>query len=313
MKWTRLYRLWYRKNTRSLRIIRIIPTLGMALLLTGCNHLLYPASRESFIDKNFLKPPPTDLTIPLMAPPENSYLHAWYFPAQSKTKKGLVVHFHGNGQNLTTHFGFFRWVTNFGFDYLIFDYRGYGQSSDESASQKKTIKDGEAIFDFIHKNFKPKKVIAIGQSLGSNVLVRTLQDLNPTLYPDLVVLDSSFTSYKAAARSVLSQKWFLYPLIPLSYIAIDDDFSAAAQMNKTPALPAIFFHGTADTLIKKENGIDNFNRWPGKKVLVLDEGGAHTSAFGDPRFMNKNKDILLSCFSFIEKNDLNHFEDCAKK
>ncbi len=305
------YSPWYR------RIILVLSTLGSALSFTSCNHLLYPASRETFVSKKFLTPPPLDLTIPVYITPNSEqqigFLHAWHFPAQSKMTKGLVVHFHGNGENLTTHFNFFRWVTTFGFDYIIFDYRGYGKSSDQYATQEKTVKDGLAVFSYIHKSFKSQKIIAIGQSLGSNVLMRVLQDLDSKLYPDLVILDSSFTSYQAAARSALSQQWFLYPLMPFSYLAINDTFSAEAQYEKTPALPVIFFHGTADTLIKKENGINNFNRWPGKKVLVLNEGGRHISAFADPQFLDSNKEIFLSCFSLIEKGDLSNFENCAKK
>lgn len=297
---TRLYRLW----------------CGFVLFfsLSACNHLLYPASREPYISKKFLVPTPQELDIPVaFATEKGAFVRAWYFPAQSSIKKGLVVHFHGNGQNLTTHFVFFKWVIDFGFDYIIFDYRGYGESSDEQASQEKTVQDGLAVFDYISQNLKPKKVIAIGQSLGSNVLLRTLQDLQLSLQPDMVVLDSSFTSYQAAARSALSQRWFLYPLIPLSYIAIDDSFSAAVQYEKTPKIPAVFYHGTADTLIKKENGIQNFNQWPGPKVIVLNEEGQHTSAFGDPRFINSNKEIFLNCFSFVEKNRITDFNQCSKK
>lgn len=298
MKLSRIYKLW------------LFAT--WIFVLTSCNHLLYPAVREPYMSKKFLVPPPQELAINIPNTDNKSYLHAWYFPAQSKIKKGFVVHFHGNGENLTTHFNFFKWMTTLGFDYLIFDYRGYGQSSDVEATQEKTVQDGQAIFNFIHKQFAPTHLIAIGQSLGSNVLVRTLQELPADEYPQMVVLDSSFTSYQSAASSALSQRWFLYPLIPLAYVAIDDTYSAEKTYNKTPKIPALFFHGTKDTLIKKENGIENYEKWPGPKALVLNEGGSHTAAFGDPRFLNSNKEILLNCFSSILESKQNRFSDCIK-
>lgn len=285
--------------------------IGSLLALSACNHLLYPATREPFISKKFLSPALQEINIDIPGTETKSFIHAWYFPAQSPTKKGLVVHFHGNGENLTTHFNFFKWVTMFGFDYLIFDYRGYGQSSDEEATQEKTVQDGLAVFDYIHKNLKPTKIVAIGQSLGSNVLVRTLQDLNPNLLPDMVVLDSSFTSYKAAARSVLTQRWFLYPLVPLSYIAIDDTFSAKKTYDKTPKIPAVFFHGTGDVVIKPENGIENYNLWPGLKALVLNQDGWHTSAFASPKFIKSSKEIFLNCFSMVNTGKLDQFSNCG--
>lgn len=298
MKLSQIYKIWL--------------ILGWIFVLSSCNHLLYPAVREPFMSKKFLVPEPQELVISIPNTDNKSYVHAWYFPAQSKIKKGFVVHFHGNGENLTTHFNFFKWMTQFGFDYLIFDYRGYGQSSDEDASQEKTVEDGKAVFNYIHKQFAPKQLMAIGQSLGSNILVRTLQEIPPDELPQMVVLDSSFTSYQAAARSALTQRWFLYPLVPLAYIGIDDTFSAAKTYDKTPKLPALFFHGSADTLIKKENGEENYEKWPGPKAFVMNEGGGHTSAFGDPRFVSSSREVLLNCFSFVLESKQNKFAECAQ-
>jgi uncharacterized protein len=280
------------------------------LILTGCNHLLYPAERESYIEAKYIKPPPQDIYISVN---DTEKIHAWHFSSESKIKKGIVLHFHGNGQNLTTHFQFFRWMTQFGFDYIIIDYRGYGKSSGAQATQEKTVQDGLAAFKYVKENFKDLPLIAIGQSLGSNVLVRTLQDLDLKLYPDLVVLDSSFLSYQAAARSILKQKWFLYPIIPLTYLAIDDDFSAKKNIEKTPVLPALFFHGTADPLIQMNLGKENFDLWRGSKNFISNEGGAHIAAFGDPRFANSNKEILLTCFEFIVSKKMDQFNQCVLK
>lgn len=282
------------KNRLSLCIILLFSFLSFS-----CNHLLYPASRESYLDKKYIKPkPPMDLFIPVGDLGEK--IHAWYFETQAKDKKGTVVHFHGNGQNLTTHFLFFLWVTQMGFDYYIFDYRGYGQSDGEQAAQQKTVEDGLAILRYVQSRSEKIPLIAIGQSLGSNVLVRTLQELSPNEQPDMVVFDSSFISYKAAARSTLKQKWFLYPLIPLTYLAISDEWSGNQKLDQNPNVPALFFHGGSDLMIRQELGEDNFKNWKGPKVFVTDQEGQHTSAFGDNRFMNKNKEIFLKCFEKIK-------------
>ncbi len=274
---------------------------------SGCNHLLYPAEREAYIASKYLKPVPQDIYIPVN---ETEKIHAWYFPAQSKIKKAAVLHFHGNGQNLTTHFQFFSWMTQFGFEYVIFDYRGYGSSSGEQATQEKTVQDGLAALKYMKDTFKDLPLITIGQSLGSNVLVRTLQDADSGLLPDLVVLDSSFLSYQRAARSIVKQRWFLYPLVPFTYLAIDDDFSAYVQMKKTPKLPAVFFHGTGDTVISPVLGKENFELWQGPKSLVLNEGGVHTAAFGDRRFID-NREILIRCFDMVLSKNIDQFAKCG--
>ena len=271
----------------------------------GCNHLLYPADRHPFVVQKSLKPVPRDLYIPVYNETAEPFLHAWHFPAQSKIKKGLVVHFHGNGQNLTTHFLFMSWITEFGYDYLIFDYRGYGASSGESATQQKTVEDGLAVFRYVADNFKGTPVIAFGQSLGSNVLIRTLQELNKrnlkTQLPALVVLDSSFLSYQGAASSILGQKWFLYPFKFFVYFLLSDEWSAAKELEQTPALPALFFHGTADITINYELGKKNYEQWPGPKVFSTQEDGGHTSAFSENRFI-ESRSLLLHCAELALKN-----------
>lgn len=280
----------------------------------GCGHLLYPAERRVLIQKNMIIDPPDDLNIPIIKEDGSKIglLHAWLFHSKSKDKKAVVVHFHGNGENLTTHFLFFHWLREFGYDYLIFDYRGYGISSDARASQEKTVEDGLAIFNYVREKYPNLPVVAIGQSLGSNVLVRTLQEMNDKklAMPILVVLDSSFLSYKQAASSVMSQRWFLYPLKPLSYLVISDEWSARSKVKLTPSLPALFFHGTNDPIINIELGKENFEKWPGPKHFITQEKGGHTAAFSD-RFIKINRPILVQCIESIRLQP-ESFKDCIE-
>lgn len=290
---------------------RCLASVVFLAMNASCTHLLYPASRSPFVAQEKIRPIPIDINIPVGS--ENSYLHAWHFPAQTKSK-GLVIHFHGNGENLTTHFLFFKWLSDSGYDYLIFDYRGYGASSDKEATQLKTVEDGQAVFKFAYDNFPELKVIAIGQSLGSNVLVRALQELNEkklfSYLPKLVVLDSSFVSYQKAARSILSQRWFLYLLKPFTYFAISDQWSAEKKLQLTPHIPALFFHGTSDPVVNYDLGKINFNLWPGPKIFITQEGGGHTSAFGNPSFQ-ESRLILLNCMDNA-LNGTQPFAGCEK-
>jgi uncharacterized protein len=279
--------------------------------LSACNHLLYPAYRQAFVDQAAIRPQPLDLTI-FHNSDKSSYIHAWHFKNQASVKKGVILHFHGNGQNLTTHFMFFKWVIQHGYDYIIFDYRGYGVSSDSQATQEKTVEDGIAAIRYVKENFKNERLITIGQSLGSNVLVRSLQEINKSgkseLLPDVVVLDSSFLSYQQAASSVLGRRWFLYPLKPLAYMVISDTWSAKAEFQQTPILPALFFHGTDDSIIDINQGQENFNSWPGPKKFFIQKEGGHTSAFAEDRFKD-SKEVLLNCIDEKFKLD---FSNCDK-
>lgn len=284
-----------------------------ALWFSGCNHLLYPADRFPYVIPEQFKQPPADLRIPVGDPSQNESLHAWHFKHVAKERKGIVIQFHGNGQNLTTHFMFFKWITDHGYDLIIFDYRGYGASSGEEPNQEKTVQDGIAVFTYLNKTFPGVPVVAVGQSLGSAVLGRTLQELNrtqPQLLPQFVVFDSSFISYQAAARSILSQRWFLYLGKPFTYFLIDDDWSPKANLKDQPHLPALFFHNSGDMVIRLDLGQTAYDEWKGPKHFVKDDEGGHTSAFAEPRFV-QNKVTLIRCLDFvlIQKQNL---EACLK-
>jgi len=315
-------------NTRKFLFIFLVTSFCF-FFFSACTHLLYPAERQAYITAKQIKPSPEEIFIPVFdldGKATKEKVHAWYFHSESKIKKGVAIHFHGNGQNLTTHFQFFRWLTQFGFDYVIFDYRGYGASDGEAATPQQTIEDGLSVFRYIKSQLKNNlnpgsahmPVVAIGQSLGSNVLLRTLQEMGPNEWPQFVVLDSSFVSYQQAARSTLRQRWFLYPLLPLTYLAIDDSFSAKKGFEKWESIkaqypPALYFHADQDPVIRVELGRDAFERWPGPKNRVIDSSERHTASFGDSLLWPKNREIFLKCFDTItnKKSELN-FLDCAK-
>lgn len=299
------------------QLIQIAGLFVFLFAFSSCNHLLYPADRRMLIKKESLRQQPKDLFIPLTTGPESPLIHAWYFESLTQENKGTVVHFHGNGENLTTHFLFFQWMVSEGYNYLIFDYRGYGESSDPKASQKKTVEDGLAVMKYVFDSLKPKKTIVIGQSLGSNVLLRVLQETNKKQLPlpQIAIFESSFMSYQAAARSVLSQRWFLYPLKPFTYLVIDDDDSAKKLTDCNPPIPALFYHGTKDPVIRYELGQEAFDRWKGPKQFIPQTEGGHTSAFGDRRFVQANRQSLLKCLDTVlnsKKDSTIDLQNCVK-
>lgn len=288
-------------------IILLFSGVFVCLFASGCNHFLYPSSRGHYIEKKHIKPVPDDVFINVG---RQGIVHGWLFKTTQKTKKGVAIHFHGNGQNISTHFQFFLWLVDQGFDYFIFDYRGYGISTDNQAIQEKTVEDGLAVLKYIKEKYPDTPVVAIGQSLGSNVLLRALQETTAEYYPSMVVMDSSFTSYQQAARSTLKQRWFLYPFIPLTYLVISDKWAAIKKLDQSPSLPALFYQSEKDTIIRSELSEENYQAWKGPKTQVIDKEGYHISAFGDPNFYPKNRAIFLNCVNNI-LNKKPDFENCA--
>lgn len=257
---------------------------GVLIFCTSCTHWLYAPSRDLHYDVKTLPIPPLEHFIEVES---GQRIQLWHFKTPHPYPKGLLLHFHGNGENQSTHFMFFYWAVAHGYDLVTFDYRGYGRSDNPpQLSPKTTVEDGLKAFSFIQslrkKDGQQLPVIAIGQSLGGAVLLKTVILLPAAHQPDFLVLDSTFMSYRQAARSVLSQSWLLTLFKPLTSVVIDDSWSVSAnvsQLEQLNSIPKVVVHGTKDRIIDYRLGEKLFNQLPEPKFLWTVKDGDHTSAF----------------------------------
>lgn len=165
---------------------------------------------------------------------DNINLHSWLLTSSKQLKKteqkmGLVLQYHGNAENMSSHYNFLAWIAHHGYDLLTFDYRGYGQSEGQASVKGLTL-DSQAALDFalkIKKERGYKKLIIIGQSLGGSLLLKTLSDTkNFQKEIDLVILDSSFRSNSAVGAAILRKSWITFLFSPLAYVLMHDTYNA---------------------------------------------------------------------------------------
>jgi fermentation-respiration switch protein FrsA (DUF1100 family) len=142
-------------------------------------------------------------------------LHGWFLPADhgarahdaSRAARGTVVHFHGNAENITAHLALVEWLPRRGFNLLMFDYRGYGESQGR-VSRAGTIRDGHAALDYAlsRPDVDPQRVFAFGQSLGGAVAVVVAAE-RPEFRA--VVVESAFGRYRGIAACHLrrTMRW----------------------------------------------------------------------------------------------------------
>ena len=104
-----------------------------------------------------------------------------------KNPKGVIVYFHGNADNLH------RWgkiaveFTNFGYDVLVMDYRGYGKSSGPR-NEEYLYSDAQFFYDFAKENYGEKKIIVYGRSLGGAFATKIAGEN----HPKMVILEATF-------------------------------------------------------------------------------------------------------------------------
>jgi pimeloyl-ACP methyl ester carboxylesterase len=111
-------------------------------------------------------------------------------------------------------------------DVVSFHYRGYAPSRG-SPSAEALIADAPLVYDLAVKELKPKRIVAVGFSIGSGIAT-TLATMRKL---DGLILVTPFDSLKAVAQS-------MFPWLPISPF-FDHEIDAAAAMQKVDTPVAI--------------------------------------------------------------------------
>ncbi len=223
-----------------------------SVLLTACNSLFYHPDKLSYSLPEQLSQNFAEHRIPVGQKGET--LHAWHLRT-TKQKKGTIVHFHGNAQNMTSHVFFVAWLLDEGYDLVTFDYRGYGKSDGE-VSRESTIEDGIAVLKWTAEKIDPNKIFVVGQSLGGAI---ALVALSKSEFPAVqkIVLDSTFPSYRKLAQRKLASFFLTWPLQwPLSFLVSDNEspYDHLETLARTP-WPFFIVHAEGDPVVPYSEGL----------------------------------------------------------
>lgn len=271
--------------------------LGLALLMNAsCSSLYYWPTSALYGD-------PWEHDIPyeniFFKSSDGTRLHAWLLKHKgSGESKGLITFFHGNAQNLTSHAFILSWLTSHGYDLFIFDYRGYGLS-EGLASHSRLPLDAQAALEYSHTLLKKHSYphwILYGQSLGGAVLARALVDYKDHSDADLLVLDSTFSSYLDLAKDKMRGVWLLYPLLPLAPFLISDEYASAPHLGKITT-PTLVIHGERDLIIPAKFGSQIYERLNAVKWYWKLPDAGHIDGF----FIESEK-LKPRFLAFLEQN-----------
>ncbi len=237
---------------------------------------------------------------------DGTSLYGWYFHHRdvSRPTKALLFYAHGNGSNVSGQFGNIAFVLDEGYDYFIFDYRGYGSSGGSRPVPREAVGDTIAALRWTDARAKKDHVplIAFGQSLGSALMLRALIEEHATIRPKLIVLDSAFLSYRWAAASVLSQHWLTTPFQPLVFLLVSDERSPGIRIRELAPTPILIFHGEEDRTIDIRLGQETYDAALPPKEFVRVPGAGHIQSFwvADRR---KYRDLLFARMDAASKSE----------
>ena len=249
--------------------------LLMGLFLGGCNHLFYYPDRVAYSRAEDVGAEEV-----WFSAEDGTRLHGWFLPARGfrperAERRGTVVHFHGNAQNLTSHVELVSWLPAEGYDVLAFDYRGYGRSEGQP-EREGLVADGAAALAYVRSrpDVDRERVLTLGQSLGGAVSLATVGEGPPGLVRGVAV-DSTFSSYKRMGNRALGGSWLTYPL---AWLLVSGDHDPRDALDRLPPTPLLVVHGQADEVVPFEEGERLFELASEPKRFVAVPGARHLEA-----------------------------------
>ncbi len=186
-------------------------------------------------------------------------LHGWWVPTKA-ARLGQVLLCHGNGGNVGDRVLYAELLVAVGFDVLLFDYRGYGQSTG-TPGEEGTYRDARAARAALVNEADAEAVFYVGESLGGAVALQLALELPPSG----LVLQSTFTGVRDMARHH-------YPFIPKAVVP-----DAYPSLRRIPELraPLLVVHGERDDIVPVSHGRALFEAAPEPKQLHVLPGVGH--------------------------------------
>lgn len=183
--------------------------------------------------------------------PTNHKIHGWLIrnsrvnPIDEQSQ--LVVYFPGNSLNRRNRIDDLREFTSRGYDVLIFDYRGFGDSTG-SPSETALTNDARLVWQYAidELGYEETETVIFGESLGGAVALSLWNEDNPhPPQPAALILNSTFASMP---RTVA---WH-FPWFPFQYLLLDR-WPSIDRIGRVQS-PIIIFHGDNDQMIPLSHG-----------------------------------------------------------
>jgi uncharacterized protein len=214
-------------------------------------------------------------------PEVNVKLNALYFKTDSVKRKGLILYFHGNADDLRRWGKFAKDFTKNNYDILMIDYRQFGKSTGEMSEQAFHA-DARYVYEWAKKRFPENEIIIYGRSLGTGIATRLASETRPKM----LMLETPYYSLIDVGMSYL-------PIIPydllLRYKMRTDLFIRQVRCQ------IHIFHGTKDEVVPYEQSlklVTILNKKP-PEILTTIPNGKHKN-LGEFREYQMALERLLS-------------------
>lgn len=265
-----------KKYFRWLKIILIVYALtGIVFYYLQDRLLLHPIAVSADSSYHFAQPF-SEATI--VADEKTSY-NIIQFAVTDSLKKGLVIYFHGNRENVSRYAEFAVNFTRNHYEVWMPDYPSFGKSTG-TLSEKDMYDEALQVYKLARVKYKPEEIIIYGKSMGTGIAAHlaSVRDCKR------LVLETPYYSLHSLLRPFL----FLYPLNLLMHYKLPVN----EYLRKVTA-PVSIIHGTDDGVIPYGNAarLKEILK-PGDEFITI-QGGSHNDLNTFP-LMQRKLDSLLA-------------------
>ena len=249
----------------SRRLKTWLPILALAYM--GAGVVLWAVQRHLiFTPTRTLNLTPRDFGAEFEVVSLPGQLYGWWLPPR-RVDSPVILYLHGAGGNISSNAMHASQLNKLGYGVLIFDYRGYGQSSGDFPSEQSVYEDSQTAWKYLTQGqqIDPKRIIVYGHSLGGAIAI-DLASKEKQIRG--MVLESTFTTL----ANIAQWRYRVYPV----KLFLNQTFDSITKIRGLK-IPLLFIHGTSDFSIPDSMSAELFEASPGDKALVRIEGAGHSN------------------------------------
>ncbi len=221
-----------RKFWKWFKIVTLIYIIiGVALFFLQDKFIFHPKKLPANYQYSF-NIPFRQIDLPVTA---NKNLSIVQFTVADSLRKGVVLYFHGNRENINRYAPFAKNFTRNNYEVWMMDYPGFGKSTGKR-KEKILYEDALLFYKMAISKIAADSIIIYGKSLGTGIaaFVASKKDCKR------LVLETPYYSMDELARHY----FFLFPVTPMSKYSLP-----TYQHFEYIRAPITIFHGTKDRVI----------------------------------------------------------------
>jgi fermentation-respiration switch protein FrsA (DUF1100 family) len=269
---------------KGLFILSSCFVLILIVSLAGCTQFIFQPHRMHYMTPDVANVIYEDLVIQSS---DQIELHGWKLITPEQYR-GSILFFHGNGQNISSHFANVYWLTEYGYNVYLFDYRGYGKSGGVAALDNIVLDLQAMIAEPLRLISDEEALTIIGHSLGGSLAIYAVANSQSKQRIKSLVTIGAFSDYHAVAQDTLSTSWLtcLFQW-PLSF-TIDNSYRPLDVIDRVSPAPLMIMHSRKDNVIPYYHAEALFATASQPKFMQPIDSD-HNHAFNRPQ----NRELLL--------------------